>query len=106
MSNDNTPKIKTPSKKAVGVLDRALIIISTLEETQEGLGLTEIANRANINKTTCYRILQTLLNNSIVETGVNPGTYRLGIRLLELGSIVQKRINLRQIALPALTQLT
>src|SRR5699024_2849867 len=60
----------------------------------------------SINKTTCYRILQTLLLDNMVEVGKKNGTYRLGMRLLELGSAVQRRINIRQIALPVLTKLT
>jgi DNA-binding IclR family transcriptional regulator len=36
---------------------------------------------------------------------VEPGTYRLGIRLLELGNLVKSRINLRQEALPYMQRL-
>ncbi|MFM1653441.1 IclR family transcriptional regulator [Brevibacillus sp. B_LB10_24] len=96
----------TKMKETVGVLDKALTVISVLEKTKDGIGLTEIAQLAGINKTSCYRILNTLMSDGMVEIGERTGTYRLGIRFLELGGIVQRRINLRQAALPALTHLT
>lgn len=92
--------------KTVGVLQKAITIIEALEDVQEGIGLKEIAEKTSINKTTCYRILQTLLLDHMVEMGNKSGTYRLGMRMLELGASVQRRINLRQIALPVLTKLT
>ena len=33
------------------------------------------------------------------------GTYRLGIRLLELGNLVKSRINMREVALPFMQEL-
>lgn len=97
---------KKRNPKTVAVLEKAITIITFLEETKDGVGLTEIAKRTNINKTTCYRILQTLMLDNIVEYGEITGTYRLGFRLLELGNSVQRRINVRKIALPYLRELT
>jgi DNA-binding IclR family transcriptional regulator len=45
-----------------------------------------------------------LVEFSMVDR-VEPGTYRLGIRLLELGNLVKSRINLRQEALPYMQRL-
>lgn len=77
-----------------------------MTQTKEGIGLTKIAELAGINKTSCYRILYTLMQDQFVEVGERAGTYRLGLRFLELGGIVHRRMNLRQIALPELTRLT
>lgn len=96
-----------PKKRnTVAVIEKALTVISFLEKTKDGIGLTEIAKQTNINKTTVYRILQTLMLDNIVEYGEVEGTYRLGFRLLELGEIVQNNIDLRTIALPYLKELT
>lgn len=105
MSSNNITN-KTKDQNIVGVLDKALSVISVLSDTKEGLGLTKIAELAGINKTTCYRILYTLKLGQLVEDGEKPGTYRLGLGFMKLGAIVQKRINLRQLALPVLTRLT
>src|SRR5699024_1958938 len=85
-----------PKKRnTVAVIEKALTVISFLENTKDGIGLTEIAKQTNMNKTTVYRILQTLMLDNIVEYGEVEGTYRLGFRLLELGEIVQNNIDLR-----------
>ncbi|HIV73502.1 MAG TPA: IclR family transcriptional regulator [Candidatus Pseudogracilibacillus intestinigallinarum] len=93
-------------QNTVAVLEKALEVISFLETTKDGIGLTEIAQQTNINKTTVYRILQTLMLDNIVVYGELKGTYKLGYRLLELGEIVQNNIDIRTIALPHLKQLT
>ena len=36
---------------------------------------------------------------------VEPGSYRLGMRLLELGNLVKSRINVREMALPVMREL-
>jgi DNA-binding IclR family transcriptional regulator len=45
-----------------------------------------------------------MVENRLVDR-VEPGTYRLGIRLLELGNLVKSRISVRQEALPHMQQL-
>lgn len=90
----------------VAVLEKAIKIITFLEDTKEGVGLTEIAKQTAINKTTCYRILQTFMLDNMVEYGDMEGTYRLGFRFLELGNHVLNRIDVRGIALPYLKELT
>ena len=46
-----------------------------------------------------------LVTDMMAAAGMPPGTYRLGIRLLELGSLVKSRISVRQEALPHMQQL-
>jgi len=45
-----------------------------------------------------------MVQNHIVDR-IEPGTYRLGMRLLELGTLVRSRINIRQEALPYMQEL-
>jgi DNA-binding IclR family transcriptional regulator len=51
-----------------------------------------------------YRILGVMVQNRVVDR-IEPGTYRLGMRLLELGTLVRSRIGIRQEALPYMQQL-
>jgi DNA-binding IclR family transcriptional regulator len=91
--------------RPVGVLTKALAVLRALEAGPGDVSLKEIARRAGLDKATCHRILGTLVADDIAEVGAVPGTYRLGIRLLELGKTVQRRINLRERAAPVLAQL-
>ncbi|MDH3438600.1 MAG: IclR family transcriptional regulator, partial [Betaproteobacteria bacterium] len=52
-----------------------------------------------LHPSTAHRILSVMVDNRLVDR-IEPGTYRLGIRLLELGSLVKSRISVRQEALP------
>jgi DNA-binding IclR family transcriptional regulator len=54
---------------------------------------------------TAHRILGVMVDNRLVDR-IEPGTYRLGIRLLELGSLVKSRISVRQEALPHMQRCT
>lgn len=51
-----------------------------------------------------HRILSAMTASGFVEHS-DPGTYQLGIRLLELGNLVKSRINIRDSAMPLMQRL-
>ena len=63
------------------------------------LGVSDIARRLDIAKSTAHRLLTTLCSRRIVEQNPHTGRYRLGIHLYELG-------DLRQVAMPTLLELS
>src|SRR5204863_7152760 len=56
-------------------------------------------------RTTVYRLLTGLQALDMVEVGSRAGTYRLGWRLLRLGSAVIERLDERQAALPVMERI-
>jgi len=60
--------------------------------------LKEISERAQLHPSTTHRILSDLTTGRFVERS-QPGSYRLGMRLLELGNLVKGRLNVRDAAL-------
>lgn len=68
------------------------------------MGVTEIAQRAELWKSTTSRILSTLAHCRVVERD-GDGRYRLGIALLELGMSVFNNLDLRVRAVPDLRAL-
>jgi DNA-binding IclR family transcriptional regulator len=68
------------------------------------VNLKQLANETRLHPSTAHRILSVMVENRLVDR-IEPGTYRLGIRLLELGSLVKSRISVRQEALPHMQQL-
>lgn len=68
------------------------------------LGVSDIARRLNVAKSTAHRMLTTLTARGITEQNPVNGRYRLGLRLYELGVLVQSRNALRAAALPAMRQ--
>jgi IclR family KDG regulon transcriptional repressor len=96
---------KSQHKNTVRSLDRALKILNKLSE-EDSLGVTELSEKVGLNKSTTYRLLNTLAANNYVEQDQSTSRYRLGLRLFQLGNIVASRIQLRSEAQPFLKQLS
>jgi DNA-binding IclR family transcriptional regulator len=73
--------------------------------TDGDLGVSDIARRLGVAKSTAHRLLQTLVSRGFVEQDHETGQYRLGIHLYELGQLAQARNELRHAALPTLRRL-
>ena len=80
-------------------------MLDALSDGSPELGTNEIARRTGINPSTVSRLLATLANAHMVEHVSANGRYRLGPRLLQLGSIVLGRLDLRDVARPYLQEL-
>jgi DNA-binding IclR family transcriptional regulator len=72
--------------------------------TDGELGVSDIARRLGVAKSTAHRLLQTLVSRGFVEQDQHSGQYRLGIHLYELGQLALARNELRHAALPTLRQ--
>ncbi len=87
-------------------IDKAFsLLIAFGDDAGTGLGVSELARRTSLSKSTAFRVLGMLERNSMVE---RVGTsYRLGARLNELGRAVYApgHDRLRDMLLPFLTEL-
>lgn len=72
--------------------------------TEPGLGLAEISGRAELPKPTSYRFLVTLVEHGLLRV-TEEKTYRLGYRLVELGTLAREQSSIREIALPFMSDL-
>ncbi|MEH7376010.1 IclR family transcriptional regulator [Neobacillus drentensis] len=86
-------------------VSRALDIITLVSLKKGGLGVTEIANQIDINKSSVYRILSTLVKYGYIEQDEETTRYKLGYKLLEISSKLLESIDLRAEATPFLQQL-
>jgi len=71
----------------------------------EELGVSDLARRLGVAKSTAHRLLTTLCARGITEKNVETGRYRLGLHLYELGQMAIDRVKLRQEAFPLLEEL-
>ena len=60
------------------------------------LGLAEIARLLDLNKSTTFGLVNTLAALGYLEQVQPSKKYRLGLRLLELGNLVQRRLDVRE----------
>ncbi len=66
-------------------VDKALRILELLEESPDGLILTDISRMLQVPKSTTFKILTTLLSRGYLCRADGSRRYSLGIRLFELG---------------------
>ncbi len=93
-----------PSVPAVQVLERMFTLIDVLASREEAISLKEISEKAGLHPSTAHRILSDLATGRFVDRP-QPGSYRLGMRLLELGNLVKSRLNVRDAALTPMREL-
>jgi DNA-binding IclR family transcriptional regulator len=91
-------------KSPIQVIDRATLILRVLGAAKEPLGVRELGRRVELSPSTTRRILISLCDNGLCEQTTD-GTYQLGLALLELGSKVEARLDLRTRSLTALRRL-
>lgn len=90
---------ETHDDKGVQSVDRVLDIIEALAEEPEGLGITELANRVGLHKSTAHRLISTLGRRNYVQKQEN-GHYRIGIKLIEAVSCYINSLELETEARP------
>ena len=89
----------------VQVLDRACGILDILAESGSGIGLTEIAERLELHKSTAHRLIMVLESSRFVQKNPVSGRYHMGSRLMELGLSAVSQLDVYQIAGPHLRTL-
>ncbi len=93
-----------PTKSSIQVIDRMMSLVAALARHPSPANLKQLAAETRLHPSTAHRILAVMVDNRLVDR-IEPGTYRLGIRLLELGNLVRLRLNVRQEALPYMQRL-
>lgn len=98
-------KIPTSSQTpTVQVIERMFRLFEVLASKEEAMSLKEISEKAGLHPSTTHRILNDLATGRFIDRP-EAGTYRLGMRLLELGNLVKARLNVRDAALAPMREL-
>ncbi len=82
--------------QASTVVGRLEAILASFDGCDHSLGLSEISHRVGLPKSTVHRLANQLCAVGWLER--NSGGYRVGLRLLELGSVALQRTGLREAA--------
>jgi DNA-binding IclR family transcriptional regulator len=85
------------------VLRRAADLIQSFDDAHLVLSLQELSTRAGLPKSTTHRFAEQLIELGWLEPTL--GGYHLGIRLFEVGGLVERRNRLRDCALPYMYRL-
>src|SRR5665213_2701152 len=93
-----------PVKPTVQVIERMFALIDILASRDEAVSLKEISALTGLHPSTTHRILNDLATGRFVDRP-EAGSYRLGMRLLELGNLVKGRLSVRDAALAPMREL-
>ena len=90
------PPIVAP-RLAIQVIERMMTLLDALAKKSEPVSLKELSQSSGLHPSTAHRILNDLVLARMVDR-TEPGSYQLGMRLLELGNLVKARLNVRDAA--------
>jgi len=90
------------SEQAVG---RALDIMLCFSTEEPELGTTELAQRLGLHKSTVHRIASFLASRGFLIQDGSTAKYRLGLKLVELGSLALRQMDVRRAARPYIREL-
>ncbi len=101
MKKNESGQAATPT---VQVIERMFSLMDVLASRDDAISLKDISEKTGLHPSTAHRILNDLAIGRYVERP-HAGSYRLGMRLLELGNLVKDRLSVRDAALGPMREL-
>ena len=103
MSTDASPK-KDAATPTIQVIERMFALLDVLAAHSDPVPLKQISEQTGLHPLTAHRILNDLAVGRFVDRP-EAGSYRLGMRLLELGNLVKARLDVRDAAVGPMREL-
>ncbi|HYX93021.1 MAG TPA: IclR family transcriptional regulator, partial [Myxococcaceae bacterium] len=85
-------KLKPPPMRLSSVAN-AIRLIQAFSEQEYEMGITTLASRLRLAKSTVHRLATTLVEYNMLEQNHETGKYRLGLALFELGTLVRRKMD-------------
>jgi DNA-binding IclR family transcriptional regulator len=88
-------KLKKPKPRRMRLssVANAIRLTKTFSENDAEMGISALANRLGLAKSTVHRLATTLVEYDILEQNRESGKYRLGLALFELGTLVRRKMD-------------
>jgi len=105
----STAAVTLPAKEAssgrLSSVTSALLVLKVFSEEESEIGISSMAKRLGLAKSTVHRLAVTLAAEGFLEQNPDNGRYRLGLALFALGAMVRRRMDVSNEARPLLGQL-
>lgn len=89
----------------MGTVGKALELLDLFTRSRPMIGLSDLARIANLNKATCFRLVQELCDYGLLEQVGGSREYRLGPSVLRLAAQREAHVPTRDAAMPVLQDL-
>ena len=88
----------------IQVIERMMSLLDALAADRDPVSLKQLSQTTGLHPSTAHRILNDMVICRFVDR-TDPGHYRLGMRLLELGNLVKVRLSVREAAIESMREL-
>ena len=92
-------------KARLSSVANSIRLLGSFSGEENELGITVLASRLRLAKSTVHRLAATLTSARLLEQNPETGKYRLGLALFELGSLVRARMDVADAARQKLREL-
>jgi DNA-binding IclR family transcriptional regulator len=93
------------AKARLSSVANSIRLLTSFSGEEDELGITTLAGRLRLAKSTVHRLAATLTSAGFLEQNAENGKYRLGVALFELGALVRRRMDVANEARPKLREL-
>ncbi len=93
------------AKARLSSVANSIRLLGSFSGEENELGITTLATRLRLAKSTVHRLATTLTSSRFLEQNGETGKYRLGLALFELGALVRRRMDVANEARPKLREL-
>jgi DNA-binding IclR family transcriptional regulator len=93
------------AESSIRVIARAVKILDCFVGARGNLGITELSKQTRLSKSTVHHFVTTLVETGLLASDGASRRYRLGPKLAQLGNAFIQSTDLRDLAMPALTEL-
>jgi IclR family KDG regulon transcriptional repressor len=97
--------VTTIGGEGLSSVGNAARLLKVFLSREKELGVSELARRLGLGKSTVHRLLTTLVSEGLIEKDSQTGNYRLGIVMFELGEAVRVHMDLHTACGPILASL-
>jgi DNA-binding IclR family transcriptional regulator len=83
-----------PRRVRLSSVANAIRLTKAFSEHEHEMGISALAGRLGLAKSTVHRLATTLVEYDILEQNRESGKYRLGLALFELGTLVRRKMDI------------
>jgi IclR family KDG regulon transcriptional repressor len=106
MPDDPTrPRDPARNRGSLDSVRNAARLLKQFSYRERELGVSELARRLGLGKSTAHRLVSTLTAEHLLEQDRETGKYRLGLAVYDLGAAVSAHFALHEAAVPPMAQL-
>ena len=93
-------RAKEGERRRLSSVATAIELLKAFSEDEVEIGISTLAKRLGVAKSTAHRLASTLVSENLLEQDRATGKYRLGLALFRLGTLVRRRMNVSEVARP------